>query len=730
MKFFKVILFATAISAVSAIVYFGVLSNNSSAADGRNFNAGRIIDDAVFTNSSSMSVQDIQNFLSSKVTCDTWGQKRSELGGGTRAQWMNSRGISAPFRCVSDYYENSSTGQNNYSKNEAPAGSVSAAQIIYNYSKQFNINPQVLIVTLQKENGLITDEWPTPKQYSEAMGFGCPDNVAPGAPACDPSYGSFSAQIYQAARHFRGYIDNKSGWWVPFNTGNNQIMWNTAPTNCGSGTVNIQNRSTVALYSYTPYQPNQAALNAGYGLGNGCSAYGNRNFYLYFTDWFGSTYSDAYNAQFNAQSPLSEPFYPGEPRQVFLQYKNNGSARWYDDTSAPAGVNPVHLAASVPTNRQSAFSYSWPSSGRPNFTFTRVYESNGTTLAANQHIVEPGQIAKFEFTMTPPWNINLGTHREHFQPVLENAANWSMSGVAWLDITVVSRYSAAFHSQSPAPRLMQNNDVVDNFIMYKNSGTAAWYDSTSTPAGYYPTNLVTAAPFGRNSQISMGWPSKQVASNTFSAVYEANGVTLASNQHIVMPGQIGRFSFKLAANANVKQGSIREYLQPIISGSPNPEMGALSWVDATVDTTTHVAQFAGQSAMPTLTRGAGSPVYIQYKNNGSARWYDDTSVPQGFSPVHLAASAPTNRQSVFSYSWPSEGRPNFTFSKVYEADGVTLAQNQHVTEVGQIARFEFNVTAPWTVNYGTHREYFQPVLENANNWNMGGVGWLDITVKP
>lgn len=270
-------------------VSFNILfADHSFAADARNYNAGKIIDDVIFTNSDSMSVQDIQNFLKSKVSCDTNGVKRSELGGGTRAQWMNSRGIYAPFRCITDYYENPTTGENNYSKNTIPAGAISAAQIIYNYSRQFSINPQVIIVTLQKENGLITDEWPTPKQFSEAMGFGCPDNVAPGAPACDPSYGSFSAQIYQAARHFRGYINNQSGWYVPFNTGNNNIRW-SPNSSCGSSTVNIENRATVALYSYTPYQPNQAAKNAQYGTGDGCSAYGNRNFYLYFTDWFGQT---------------------------------------------------------------------------------------------------------------------------------------------------------------------------------------------------------------------------------------------------------------------------------------------------------------------------------------------------------------------------------------------------------------------------------------------------------
>lgn len=264
------------------------ISNVAYAADARNFNPGRIIDDAVFTNSDSMSVDAIQRFLNSKVTCDTWGTKRSELGGGTRAQWMSAHGYSAPFRCINDYMENPATGENNYGRTDAPQGSVSAAQLIYNYSKQFNINPQTLIVTLQKENGLITDEWPTLKQYREAMGFGCPDNVAPGAPACDPSYGSFSAQLYQAARHFRGYIDKPAGWYVTFNTGANTILWNPN-SSCGSSSVNIENRATVALYTYTPYRPNQAALNAQYGTGDGCSAYGNRNFYMYFTDWFGST---------------------------------------------------------------------------------------------------------------------------------------------------------------------------------------------------------------------------------------------------------------------------------------------------------------------------------------------------------------------------------------------------------------------------------------------------------
>jgi len=51
----------------------------------------------------------------------------------------------------------------------------------------------------------------------------------------------------------------------------------------------MQNAATAALYNYTPYQPNKAALDNLYGSGNSCSAYGNRNFWRMYNDWFGPT---------------------------------------------------------------------------------------------------------------------------------------------------------------------------------------------------------------------------------------------------------------------------------------------------------------------------------------------------------------------------------------------------------------------------------------------------------
>ena len=46
---------------------------NASALNGSNFNAGHIIDDSTFTNSTAMSVSQIQQFLNAQVTCDTNG---------------------------------------------------------------------------------------------------------------------------------------------------------------------------------------------------------------------------------------------------------------------------------------------------------------------------------------------------------------------------------------------------------------------------------------------------------------------------------------------------------------------------------------------------------------------------------------------------------------------------------------------------------------------------------
>jgi len=233
------------------------------------FTPGNIISDAVFTDKSTMTEAQIQSFFNSKVSRCLGG--RDEDG--------------KPIVCLKDFKITSVTRPADaYCSGYTGAANESAARIIYRVAQACNINPQVLIVMLQKEQGLVTHTWPSAWRYNIALGQGCPD-TAP----CDPNYVGFFHQIYGAARQMQIYMEGRwFQWYAPGKTWN--ILYNPN-TKCGSAPVYIANKATSALYYYTPYQPNAAALRAGYGLGDGCSAYGNRNFYNYFTDWFGSTQS-------------------------------------------------------------------------------------------------------------------------------------------------------------------------------------------------------------------------------------------------------------------------------------------------------------------------------------------------------------------------------------------------------------------------------------------------------
>jgi hypothetical protein len=142
---------------------------NTKALSGAEFNPGRIIDDSVFYNSTSMNPTQIQVFLNSKVpTCDTNGTQMYN-GSQTRAQWAaaNSR-PAPPYTCLKDYSQNVPTiinGGSDLCKTSISGGVKPAASIIYDVSQACGINPQVLLVLLQKEQSLVTDDWPWPTQY-------------------------------------------------------------------------------------------------------------------------------------------------------------------------------------------------------------------------------------------------------------------------------------------------------------------------------------------------------------------------------------------------------------------------------------------------------------------------------------------------------------------------------------------------------------------------------------
>lgn len=261
---------------------FGVVFAAAIASGGQlraqtpDFRAGNIIDDSVFTNNLSMTAAEIDLFLEDiHGGCDTNGELL--IGGIPRAEYNSDN--PPPYTCLYQY-ENANTGQ-------------SAGEVIKEAADLNGINPQALVVMLEKENSLVTDDWPWDFQYQTAMGFACPDSGPNNSAQCNEQYFGFRNQVNEAAELLRGFFDDQPGWFIPFSTGEHFIGYHPNSA-CGGSVVDIENRSTAALYGYTPYQPNASSINSFPAAGDSCGAYGNRNFYHLFNNWFGSTHPDGF----------------------------------------------------------------------------------------------------------------------------------------------------------------------------------------------------------------------------------------------------------------------------------------------------------------------------------------------------------------------------------------------------------------------------------------------------
>ncbi|MEH3090327.1 MAG: hypothetical protein PGN24_12295 [Microbacterium arborescens] len=226
--------------------------------------AGNLIDDDLFFDRDAMSAQEIQDFLTEKVDGCVNGACLD----------VATAGISSREARVSER-----TGETVCRAIEG--GELAVAEIVYRVQQACGISARVILVMLQKEQSLVEGRAaraPSAGRLRAAMGASCPD-TAP----CDPQYQGVGAQIVAGATDLASY--RASGFMRQ--PGRHFIAFHP-DASCGGTEVDIANDATAALYNYTPYQPDAAALEAGWGSGGPCSSYGNRNFAYYFALWFGS----------------------------------------------------------------------------------------------------------------------------------------------------------------------------------------------------------------------------------------------------------------------------------------------------------------------------------------------------------------------------------------------------------------------------------------------------------
>lgn len=358
-------------------------ATNAEAVSATDFDPGMIITDAKFYDGAAMTATQIQSFLNSKVpTCHP---EKDEFP--------------ADITCLKDFKQKTTAKSADAYCKGYSVKTQTAAQIIDGVARSCGVSQKVILVTLQKEQGLVTHDWPSSRRYDKAMGYACPDNAP-----CDTQYSGFFNQVYMAARQFKRYQA------LPQNYGYragrvNVIKYHPTNSKCTTKDVYIENQATAGLYNYTPYVPNRAALLAGYGKGDGCSSYGNRNFFMYYSDWFGSTTGYAVDGKFaSAYASRGGVAALGEPVSAAIYVAANGGG-WYQRFAK----GTLYVTRSgIGTYRPSSYAVSraYDAAGGPagswGWPLTDTVTFNGKPLVEFQHLrvawIDGGAVLGYPFS--------------------------------------------------------------------------------------------------------------------------------------------------------------------------------------------------------------------------------------------------------------------------------------------------------------------------------------------
>jgi D-alanyl-D-alanine carboxypeptidase (penicillin-binding protein 5/6) len=137
-----------------------------------------------------------------------------------------------------------------------------AADIITDAAIQYQINPKFLLVTLQKEQSLITDDTPSTRQLDWATGYAVCDGCFLDNPKV-LKFKGFGKQVDGAAGVMRWYYQNQNASF---------IKQKDTPVRIDDQMVVPGSWATAFLYTYTPH------------------LHGNQNFWRIWNTWFSELY--------------------------------------------------------------------------------------------------------------------------------------------------------------------------------------------------------------------------------------------------------------------------------------------------------------------------------------------------------------------------------------------------------------------------------------------------------
>lgn len=236
-----------------------------------------LVSDSDFLDINSYSVQDIQSFLEAKgsyLATAPSDQLGSGAAGRSAAQIIYDAAhgsYDAAVGCSGGVCINSTTG---------------------------TISPKAILITLQKEQSLITIGDYQENRLKVAMGYGCPDGAS-----CDSSYYGFSNQVGWGAWQLRYNTMAPENRVTPYYVG----RVTSIADRDGSRSVYFSNRATASLFRYTPH-----------------TYYGSYNFWKLGIEWFGFGVGSGSGGEgVNDTSSVSARFYSNHGTYLIKSLKQS-----------------------------------------------------------------------------------------------------------------------------------------------------------------------------------------------------------------------------------------------------------------------------------------------------------------------------------------------------------------------------------------------------------------------
>lgn len=321
----------------------------------------------------------------------------------------------------------------------------SASEIIYEAAQNYQVNPQYILVLLQKEQGLIQMENPTEKRLSWATGYAVCDSCSMDDPRIQ-KYKGFGKQVDNGAGAMRFYYENASRYEYIKSAGGAYEI--------DGETIIFENQATANLYTYTPH------------------IRGNYTFWRVWQSYFGDPLSEVrtheattqteYMAQIIGSAPFTMEANEGEEKWYWVEYLNIGTQTWDNDD-----LNNLFLV-------EEGAKYSIP-------FITKTSEFNADeakldekydVIYAQKEEVKPGEVLRISIPIKPTYEKS-----EQGSYVL------AIDGKGWfadsqVDYTVQRkfRYDAQLIDDS-FPAVGEPHTRYPIEVKYQNVGTQVWNKS-------------------------------------------------------------------------------------------------------------------------------------------------------------------------------------------------------------------------------------------------------------